>query len=188
MKKLICAIAFGALAYPMSTDAMAQGASRDITLSASVAAFCRINPGSGYVTNPAAVAAAPISVDANTGIISTTPINVSIGDIRCNKAANVTLTSANGALITSPPAAKDGAFENYISYTAAITLPTSVTLAANSTSGTTASLNATSVAASSGASNNSNVQVTITPTGPLAAPLVPGAYVDTVTVLISPAP
>lgn len=187
MKKLLCAIALGALAYPMSTDAMAQNASRDITLSASVAAFCRINAGSGYVSNPAAVAAAPISVDANTGIVSTTAINVTIGDIRCNKAANVTLTSANGALITSPFAAKSGSFENYIAYQAAITLPTSVTLNANSVTGTASTIVAISGSSSAGATNDAGVQVTITPTGP-AAPLVPGSYADTLTVLIAPAP
>jgi hypothetical protein len=42
MKKVFCAIAVAAIGSSFATEAMAQAASRDINLNATVNAFCRI--------------------------------------------------------------------------------------------------------------------------------------------------
>jgi hypothetical protein len=179
MKKLLCAIALGALAYPMSTDAMAQGASRDIPLVATVNSFCRIDGQTG----PAPVGNVTINVDSDTGVVTPTTANVNIGDVRCNKAATLVLSSLNGALISG--VSTDPGFANYINYTATMTVPAALTLTANSVTGGTVPI--TNSVITGGARNNTGVVVVIASTGP-ALPLMPGSYSDTVTVSLTPTP
>lgn len=182
MKRLIGALALAAVAMPLAGEAVAQAATRTVTLNATVGKFCRI----ANVLAAANINQA-LTVDANTGLVDTTPIPVNIGRIRCNTAASIQLSSANGALLTTGAPTADAGFANYINYTAAIATPVVATVAANLTTGVTTATAGTSVN-TTGAHTNENVTLTITPTGPAIPLMYDGGtdYTDVVTITITP--
>ena len=110
----------------------------------------------------------------------------SMGRVICNKASNVTLSSAKSALLVGAGAAAVPGLQNYISYNAAtVAFPTAqATFSATSTTGTVVPATGTTVA-QAGAFNSNSIQITITPVLNLA-PLLAGAYQDTLTMTVVP--
>lgn len=156
----------------------ARATDRVINLAATVPAFCRIN---GSLTPGAINQTIPLNAAQD---VDTTAINVNIGNVICNKASNVRLTSSNGALLGPIGAA---GFQNYINYGASVAAPVAASVAANLITGT-ATLTQGAQVATAGPTSSPNVNVTITPTAN-ALPLVasaPGTYNDTLTISVTP--
>jgi hypothetical protein len=142
---------------------------QNIILNATVAKYCTIagsaSPGNDTVTIP-----------TTNGVVTTTPITRSYAVV-CNSAANVTLTSLNGALTTAT--AGGAGFDNFINYAAA-TSGIAVLSGATTNSGGSQLLDSKNTAGPV----NSNLNVTITPAS--ANPLAGGDYTDTLKVSITP--
>lgn len=161
-----------------------------INLSATVPAFCMINGSSANAT-PASTPAAinqTIPIDATTFAVTTTAINVNIGNVICNKASTVQLTSTKGALLgPAMGGASATDFQNYINYSASVAAPVAASVAANLTTGTAAVTAGTAVNTSS-ATRSVAVQVTITPTANALTLIASDGtpYTDTLTVAIFP--
>ena len=171
MKKLMLTAALLGL-----TATAASATDQDITLNASVAKFCTIG---GTLTPATLTQNIPTT---STGNVVVTPISVAIGDVVCNTASTVTLSSAKGGLFDPAAAAATG-FQNYINYSASVAAPVSASVNANGTA--VAGIAGTPVV-TSGATSSAAVAVTITPTAN-ASPLVYGtAYQDTLKVSIVP--
>jgi hypothetical protein len=171
MKKLLLSAA--AIAA-MSTGAFATD--QNINLSASVAKFCTI----GGSLTPSAISQAIGTT--TTGGVTTTALTVPIGAVVCNSASSVQLKSTNGALIGGPTAT---GFENYINYTASVSLPTAASVTANSVTGGSVAITGTA-ANTTGATSDAAVSVTITPTANTLPLTAFNAYADILTVTISP--
>lgn len=110
MKKIIMTAAMLGLT---ATGALAQTATQDVNITATVPKFCTI----GGITNPAALnSTVPVSA---TGVVTTTQISHTVANATCNTAADVVATSQSGG-IKSATAAASG-FTNIINYTGAAT-------------------------------------------------------------------
>jgi hypothetical protein len=178
MKKFLIAAAAVAA---MSSSAMAQTASQDITITASVDGFCAISG--------AANTTALIPTSTTTGLTTGSPPSPTF-NVTCNKGSTVKLTSLNGAstlgnalenaILTSALG-----FRNKIEYSASVTGPgsTAVVLDTNVVSGPGANVTG---AFAVGAASASATTVTITPETS-TSPLLAGSYSDTLTVTIAPA-
>ncbi len=172
MKKLIMTAAILGL-----TATGAAATDQNITLTATVNAFCKI----GGSLTPSTVPQV-IPVDGN-GDVDTTQINVNIGTIMCNKASTATLSSLKGGLFDPAIASADSGFQHRINYTAGITDPVTASVTANASTITATS--GTGVP-TSGATVSNNVNVAITPAAN-GSPLMAGTgYTDTLTVSIVP--
>ncbi|MCB1518990.1 MAG: hypothetical protein KDJ37_00270 [Hyphomicrobiaceae bacterium] len=172
MKKLLLTAAFLGL-----TAGVANATDQDITINATVAPFCTID---GSLAPAAKTQALTVN---NVGVVDTTPISVSIGDVVCNKAANVTLKSANGGLFDPAIGSADAGFQHRINYEASVTAPAAASVAAN---GATVAPITGTTATTSGATSSANVAVTITPTANTSPLMAGSGYTDTLTVTIEP--
>jgi hypothetical protein len=175
MKKLL--IGAAALAAVAGYGLAANAADQVINLSGTVSSFCTIN---GSATPADITPSFPTVTDGN--VPNGVSTDISIGQVVCNTASLVKLTSLNGAAITSPFVAAPSGFQNYVNYTASVSSPAPVTLNANSTSGTAATLFQQNT---SGGASVGNVDVTLTAVG-TSAPLVAGTYSDVLTISITP--
>jgi hypothetical protein len=162
----------------LATDANAQSAQQEIQISATVPKSCTIN---GLATGVADTATIPIS---GTGAVVTTPITPDHApylNVVCNTPSTLQLESTQGAVKNAvvPPSG----FTNLIDYQASATWNSvTATLDTATTATATAQESGTAepVAAGSG-----SLAVTITPEAN-AAPLVGGAYTDSLFVLLTP--
>lgn len=178
MKKLVMTAAILGLT---ATGAMATD--QDITLNATVAAFCSID---GDTTTGAARTADLTSLVSNGIVADAQAVTLSGGDSPtvCNKAANITLKSANSGLLSATAASGD--FVNVIDYTASVAF-----------GGKTASINTTTAAAgvataavpTDGAATG-NLAVTISTVGTPSGKYLVAAndYSDTLTIKVEPTP
>jgi hypothetical protein len=151
-------------------------ANRAFTVTGTVASVCTI----GGAAHPAADTAA-IAISA-AGAVNTAPIPKSYLNAACNGPANLQLTSQNGAVTTAGTLAN---FSNLIDYTATASF-----------SGANATINTAATATASGPESGAAVAATgTTPTGTLSVtitlhanskPLLAGAYLDTLTIVIIP--
>lgn len=158
-------------------SAIAQTATQDIQITATVSTFCSINNAS-----TGTVDTATITVDS-AGAVDTTPVtpdNSPYANVACNAPSDLQLTSINGGLTTGSSAT---GFDNFINYQAQATwnsVTATVDTASSSGTGTvsgTAQPVATAFAGS--------MSVLITPTAN-AQPLVQGSYSDTLRVTLTP--
>jgi hypothetical protein len=174
MKRTMCVIAAAIATGGLSVPAMATD--QNIPLRAVVTSFCKINS----VLTDTTDAVTDLSVTA--GTVATTVINKSY-PVVCNRAANVSLTSINGAM-TGPATAP--LFDNIINYTVAAS--GFVTIPVGSTAGTPgAAGNETLGTATTAGPAAGNIAIAITPVAN-TNPLAEGTYLDTLRVRITPTP
>jgi hypothetical protein len=142
-----------------------------------VAKACTIG---GVVTATADAVTIPIGA---TGVVTTAPINRSYANAVCNAQTNLQVTSLNGG-VRRASAAPSG-FTNIINYTASA-----------SYSGTTSSLDTSTLASAAGAEagtvgttassvSSGSISLTVVPLTP-TQPLVPGSYQDTLRITLTP--
>lgn len=152
-----------------STSALAQTATQNINLNATVTDFCSI---AGAATG--AVQTRTITV--TNGNVVTAPLSqVSVASVACTKISNLTLTTTNTGLTT---AGSNGSFQNVIHYTAAASFagaaPTLVTSSAT-----------TATAATNTGANGGTLTVDITPSAN-TLPMLAGNYADVLVVTLTP--
>ena len=174
MRITIVSLIFCALSH---LSAIAQTATQDILITATVATFCSIN---NAASGP--VDSAVITVDG-AGAVDTTPVtpdNSPYANVACNAPSDLQLTSLNGGLTTGASAV---GFDDFINYQAQATW-NSVTASVDtsSSSGTGAVVGTAQPVATA---FNGSLSVLITPTAN-AQPLVQGAYSDTLRVTLTP--
>lgn len=178
MKKIILTAAILGL---NATGAMA--ADQDITLNATVAAFCSID---GNTTTGNARTASLTSLVSNGVVADAQAVTLSGSDSPavCNKAANITLTSLNSGLTSATSASGD--FVNVIDYSASVTFGA----ATASIDTTTQAANVATTAVATGGPAAGTVAITVatkaTPAGKYL--VAAGDYSDTLKVSINPTP
>jgi hypothetical protein len=162
---------------PLS-GSLAQSATQDINITATVAGLCTIN---GVATGtPVGTAVIPTP----SGNVDTTPITPTgspFANVVCNGPSEIQLTSLSGGVVN--PASAAG-FENVINYTASATwnsVTANIDTSTNPATGASESGAAEPVAtAGSGA-----LSVTIVPLAN-TDPLIAGSYSDTLRVTLTP--
>ncbi len=177
MKKLMMTAA--ALALMAAGAGKAMAADQAININATVTSFCSIGGNTGSLT------AVNANLSTSNGNVSTAPVSVPIGAVVCNGAANVTLSSANGAAY-GPAGPVPSGFQNRINYGASTTgVPVTVTVNASDADGVAGPAITAGPTAQGPAFTASTVTVDITPVAnPL--PLLAGSYSDVLTLTIAP--
>jgi len=173
MKKLMMTAASAAI-LAVGAGA-AQATDQNINLNATVTGFCTIG---GSLTPTTINQSIPTTT---TGDVVTTPINVALGAVVCNKASDVTLSSLKGGVFSATSA--PSGFQNRINYTASVSAPTAASVNANATAVTPT---AGATASTGGATSDPAVNVTITPTLNVDPLVAATDYSDTLTVSIVP--
>jgi hypothetical protein len=181
VSKLILGAALAITTLASATGALAQTATQDVSITATVSGFCTIN-------NAAAgtLIVLPLGTFSSAGITSaavqTTGAIGGVTGVVCNAPSNARLSSLKGALLG--PAAVSG-MQNYINYNATTNnLQVQATVPATVTTGT-ATLTTGATVAQANAFAATNVTITVTPVAN-TSPLVAGAYQDTLTLTILP--
>jgi hypothetical protein len=185
MRKVLMATA---ALVAMAGAAQAQNATQTLTLSANVGSSCTIDTQS---TGPARTGVVSTSGGTVTGAgtgSSLLPLSGSNGMVGCNGMnARIQLTSQNGAM--TGPANSDSNYTNKITYTATASLgSTSISLP---TTDTTAAGHTVTSEPTTGSGLTGSTPLVLTVTNVAQAPnktLVPGNYIDVVTVTLTPAP
>jgi len=164
-------LAMMASAYVLlSQSAWAQSATQNITLNATVADYCSIagSATGGNVTR---------TISVTNGTVDTASLpQVSVNNVACSKAANITLSTTNTGL-TGPGTVTN--FQNVIHYTADASFGGAAPSLDTST--------ATSATAATAGAATGPLTVDITPAAN-TSPMVPGGYTDTLVVLLEPQP
>jgi len=163
---------FLCLAICTLTVGRAHATDQNINLKATVAQYCTIEGSSSPTDDDVTV---PI---LGNGTVDTTLITRSYAVV-CNSAANVSLTSLNGAMVTSTTAGSG--FDTFINYEAGTNGFVSISAAATTNTGSNQVLG---TATTSGA-ESANLNVTIQPIAN-SNPLAGGDYLDTLKVSITP--
>lgn len=172
MKKILLTAALLGL-----TATAASATDQNITLNATVDPFCTIG---GSLTPSDMTQIIPVG---STGNVVTAPILVTIGDVVCNKASTVTLSSLKGGLFDPGIATAASGFQHRINYIASIAAPVAASVSASAASITQTTGPAVTT---SGATSDAAVAVTIAPVGN-TSPLMAGTgYTDTLKVSIVP--
>lgn len=175
MKKLLAA---AALICISATIATAQTATQDVTITASVPKFCTI----AGIDNPSALSYL-VPVSAN-GTVTTTTHSVTVADVVCNAASDVTATSLSGGIKSATSAATN--FTNIIDYTGTAKLgSTATSTIVTSTIASAAAPEAGNVADTVGAVAASLV-ITVTPAQPSLPLMAATDYADTLRVTLAP--
>ena len=172
MKRLIIATALIAAG---ASSALAQTASQNITINATVDGSCSVT--------------SPVGSSTYTIANSSGGLNAAYSEalgILCNKATTATLTSLNSGSQLTPVVAAPPGFANIIDYTATVTEPIGPTSVSLNTAGPTTISGPTALTS---AAFSGNVTIGISPNPlPPATTLLAGSYSDTLTVAINPAP
>lgn len=180
MRKLLRVAALAAVVIVDSGAVIA--ADQSVEINATVNAFCTI------VGTEASAALVTLNLGSfgPSGIGPGNAATAIMGQVICNKASSVTLSSAKSALLVGAGAAAVPGLQNYISYNATtVAFPTAqATFAAISATGVAAVGTGTTVN-QAGAFNSTSIRITITPVLNLA-PLLAGAYQDTLTMTVIP--
>ncbi len=161
------------------SEALAQAATQDINITASVAGACTID---GLTTG----SVANVVIPTPSGNVDVTPINLSGGafaNVICNGPSTLLLTSLNGGVLN--PASSPG-LDNIINYVASASW-NSVTANVNTSTNPAASAGGSEVGtpAPIGSAGSGGLSITITPTAN-AQPLAIGNYSDTLRVTLTP--
>lgn len=175
MRQFIVSALLTVMALFSASAASAQTATQDINLTATVASYCTI----GGVTGPAALSR---TVAVTNGVVTVTPINITVASVACNNTTNVIATSVSGG-ITTGVAPVSGA-TNIINYIGVATFNGASSTINTATVATAAASEAGNTASATGAATG-NLTVTITPVQP-SLPLTPSvAYADTLRVTLT---
>jgi hypothetical protein len=155
--------------------AFAADASQEVTISASVPAFCNVT------TTSAMTADVPVS---DVGEVDPTGILFDSSEVTCNAPYNVQVTSQKGGIKRSEEA--PGGFADILDYTGTAKLGTAEASIDTSTTETAFSSEQSLLAPSSGAYSGV-LDVSIYPKAAAATkPLAAGSFSDTLTVTIAP--
>ena len=176
MTKAIHAVALAVISALFANGAVAQSATQDVNINATVPASCSI----GGAASPAALnATVPVSP---TGSVSTTAIPFTVNNVVCNTAANVQATSQGGGVKTggTPPAG----FSNIIDYTGSATFGGATSTVNTQDNPAATGAEAGNTGQTNGAASGS-LSISVTPKTP-SSPLIPGTYTDTLRVTITP--
>lgn len=179
MKKIMTSAAIFAV---MTTGAFAQ-ATQDVTITATVPAFCTIDGAATGTANTAVVPGA--SIVNGQAITAPVPLTNAASPSVCNKASTISLSSAsagNGIVSPSNAASVTSTFKNQIQYTASATI--GATTATYASSG-----NVSTPATTAGATAANLVIAVATVATPPTTYLLPGTdYSDVLTVTLAPTP
>lgn len=178
MKKLIMTAAILGL-----TASGAMAADQNITLTATVPAFCSID-GSPDAGNTRTASLNSLVTNGVVADAQAVTLSGSDSPAVCNNAANITLTSLNSGLTSAAPASDP--FVNVIDYTASVTFGSQTATIDT----TTQAANVATAAVTTGGAATGNLAITIatkgTPTGKYLVAATD--YSDTLKVSINPAP
>jgi len=156
----------------MTQKVSAQAATQNINLSATVAEYCSIDGLAIGATTPSRV------IPVASGTVNTAALTqVSIADVACSKATDVTIATTNTGLTTGGTAG--AGFQDVIHYTASAAFNGAAPSITTNT--TTTDTDATAGAAAG------TLTVDITPIAN-ASPLIAGGYADVLVVTLTPQP
>jgi hypothetical protein len=178
MQRVVCAMAIACTLMACS-DAVAQAATQDINITATVAGVCTIgglatgSPGSAVIPTPSG------TVD----VTPITPIGSPFANVVCNGPSTLLLTSLNGGVVNS---ASGTGFDRIINYSASATW-NSVIASINTATNPAASIggNESGSPAAVATAGSGSLSVTITPLAN-AQPLIAGSYSDTLRITLTP--
>ncbi len=156
----------------------------NISLSATVNAFCRINGGTAAVSDT--VTALTINADGTHTSQTLSPAG-SPYTVVCNKASDISITSLNGAVLGTGLSAVTG-FDHFINYSVAVGgafMPATLNGNTATTTGASAASNEALGSTTKSGPGAGAVTVSIT-TATTANPLQQGSYADTLTLAITP--
>lgn len=176
-KKAIAPAGVIALSLAAATGALAQAATQDLNITASVPKFCTV---AGSATPTALSTTIPVSA---TGTVTTTTQNFTVNSVVCNTAADVVATSTGGG-VKSGTAAPSG-FTNIINYTGTATFGTATSTINTATVPAAAGAEPGSTGATTGATAGT-LAISVAPAQP-ASPLISATdYADTLRVTLTP--
>jgi len=183
MKRHLCVAAVAALGLFAAEGALAQTATQNITLNATVPGYCTVGGGGTASTSA--------TIPVTNGAPNTAQITVAgLGSVICNENATLTLTTTNGGVTstgTTTPGTPPTGFSNRIDYTAVASYGTNTPASATLlTSGTAGASSTVSGANTDGASSGLPFSVKITPSTPAHTLVAGTAYSDTLSVLLTP--
>jgi hypothetical protein len=174
IKKAFSVAALAAVSMMGATQAFAQAATQDVSLTATVPKYCNI------ATPPSAAGATRnININADGSVDTLTAVpNVVAGGVVCNTASSVQVKSLSGG-VTSLTSAPVG-FSNKIDYNASAKLGTAPTATLDT------ALSPTGTPVSTGGATSGSLTISVAPK-PATAPLVAGTdYSDTLRVTLTP--
>jgi hypothetical protein len=166
----------------MPSAALAQSASQQINLNAYVDSYCTIDGAATGLTRTATVATA-------NGQVAPGPMSLSgsAGTVLCSTNAKIQLTTANGGL-TNGATLPDGNHVNKIHYVASASY-NGMNETLTTSDATPANFMTTGQTTTAGARSNAPLAIGITSVATQPGKsLVSGAYTDTITVTLTPAP
>jgi hypothetical protein len=174
IKKAFSVAALAAVSMMGATQAFAQAATQDVSLTATVPKYCNIG------TPPSAAGATrdiAINTDGSVDTLTAVP-NVVAGGVSCNTATSVQVKSLSGGVTTGGTA--PAGFTNKIDYTASAKLGTAPSASVDT------ELSPTGTAVSTGGATSGSLTISVTPKAS-ATPLVAGTgYADTLRVTLTP--
>lgn len=164
-----------------ATSALAQTATQDVNLSATVAGFCTIDG-----SNTGAARSATVTPTTN-GQVAAGSVTITGSDspVVCNQNTRIQLRSAQAGL--TGPGSPTGSFINKIHYTATATA-NAVTESINTTSATANVFTSPGTSSTAGAFSGVLALSISTLATPSGSYLLPGSYSDTLTVQLTPVP
>lgn len=178
MRKFLVSALLAVASLAGANAANAQTATQDITLNASVASYCTI----GGSTNPAALVR---TIPVTSGVVDTTVINVSVGSVVCNNAADVIATSVRGGVWDGNAVPATGTV-NIINYTGAATFGGATsTIDTATAAGAAAAANEAGNTATTANAASGNLTVAITPQAAGGTLEPSAAYTDTLRVTLT---
>lgn len=168
-----------------ATQASAQSAFQDITITATVPNACTINNVSGD-SGVASTAAITINTNGSVNTAAVTPTAIAGLSVACNANATIQLSSLTGGVSLGGATLAQSAagFQQVIDYQASATW-NGVTASINTATTTGALAVETGTAANTTGANAGTLTVSVTPTAN-ALPLAAGNYSDTLRVTFTP--
>lgn len=174
-----CRFAFASIAFASagSLSALAQSATQDINITATVPKYCAIGGGA----SPAALnTTIPVS---STGTVTTTVQTFTVNSVVCNVATNVVASSVSGGVKSS--AVASSGFTNIIDYTGAATFGTATSTINTATTPTATGSESGNTATTTGATSG-NLTISVTPSQPSSALVAATDYSDILRITLTP--
>lgn len=162
------------------SGAMAQSATQDINITATVSGLCTIN---GLATGSPVGSAVIPTPSGNVDVTPITPSGSPFANVVCNGPSTLLLTSLNGGVLNTTTSS---GFDNIINYEASATW-SSVTATINTETDPAASVGGSEdgTPAAVSTAGSGSLSVTITPITN-SQPLIAGTYSDTLRVTLTP--